>query len=145
MNRWRLPGGLARRRRDANGAVRVDANRHLNCKAANTNSHLFKGNANPVLLDPEDSAVEHDATMLRHKLKPIREVVRIRYIDGSPMGRNIRDTAADAHPIVIYLRGMIDCCSLPILGHDEPPGRRRIRAEGKWQDNYANPYLDLIG
>ena len=40
-------------------------------------AYLFKGNANPVLLDPEDSAVEHDATMLGHKLKPIGDVVWI--------------------------------------------------------------------
>jgi hypothetical protein len=81
-------------------------------------AYLFKGNANPVLLDPEDSAVEHDAPMLGHKSKPIGDVARVRHIDSGSICGDIRDTTADAHPIAIYLRGMIDCCSLPNLGHN---------------------------
>jgi hypothetical protein len=38
------------------------------------------------------------------------------------MSGDINDATADAHPTGAYLRGIIDCCSLPILGHDEPPG-----------------------
>lgn len=84
-------------------------------------TYLFEGNANPVLLDPDDSAVEHDTSMLGHKMKPIGDLSRIWYIDSGPISGDIYDTTADARPIAIYLRGMIDSCPLPILAHDEPP------------------------
>jgi hypothetical protein len=83
--------------------------------------HLFERNANPVLLDPEDSAIEHDATMLGHKLKPLGDAARILNIDSSPMSGDIYDATADAHPTGAYLRGVLNSCPFPILGHEEPP------------------------
>jgi hypothetical protein len=83
--------------------------------------HLFKSNTNPVLLDPEDSAIEHDATMLGHKLKPVREAARILNIDSSPMSGDIYDATADAHPTSAYLRGVLNSCPFAILGHDDLP------------------------
>ncbi len=68
--------------------------------------YLLEDNADPVLLDPKDSAVEHDTTVLGHKLKPIGNVVWIRHIDSGPMSGYIYDTTADAHPIAMNLRGM---------------------------------------
>lgn len=53
--------------------------------------------------------------MLGHKLKPIGDLERIRYIYRGPIGGDIYNTTADARPIAIYLRGMIDSCPLPIL------------------------------
>ncbi|EAQ36019.1 hypothetical protein NB311A_11277 [Nitrobacter sp. Nb-311A] len=71
---------------------------------------LFEGDANPVPLDPDDSAVDHDAAMLCYQLKPIGNVARIWYIDSAPISGNIYDATADARPIATYLRGMIDSC-----------------------------------
>ncbi len=82
--------------------------------------YLFEGHADPVPLDPEDSAVEHDAAMLGHKSKPIREVMHVRHIDRRPISGYIYDITAAAHSITTYSRGMIDFCPrLPILDHDE--------------------------
>lgn len=47
---------------------------------------LFERNADPVLLDPDDSTVEHDATMLSRKLKPFGDIERILNVDSSSMG-----------------------------------------------------------
>jgi hypothetical protein len=91
--------------------------------------YLFEGNANSVLFDPEDAAVEHDAAMLGHKSKPIGDVVRVRHIDRGPISGDIYDTTADAHSITTYSRGMIDFCPpLPILDHDEHQFERRFDA-----------------
>jgi hypothetical protein len=40
-------------------------------------TYLFERHTNSVLLDPDYSAVEHDAAMFGHKLKPIGDVVWI--------------------------------------------------------------------
>jgi hypothetical protein len=87
---------------------------------ATTLPHLFEGHANPVLIDPEDSTVEHDAAMFGHKSKPLGDVVHVRHIDRRSISGNVYDTTADAYSITTYSRGVIDFCPRPsIFDHDE--------------------------
>jgi hypothetical protein len=59
--------------------------------------------------------------MLGHKLKPVGDAARILNIDSSPMSGDIYDATSDAQPTGAYLRGVLNSCPFPILGHDTIP------------------------
>lgn len=74
------------------GGVRVG----FNGSCAISPTSLFEGTTDKGPLDPDNLAVEFHTIMLRHPLKAIRDIARIDYFDGCPVGRDIYDATNEA-------------------------------------------------